>query len=345
MSYMLSEIREQPSVLRKLVDAEIQNARSIAAEVARRDIEFVEIAARGTSDHNAIYGKYLLEINNGLPVALADPSVITLYSGRVKLGKALVIGVSQSGEATDVAECLAEARKSGGLTVSITNNPGSTHARMADHTILCHAGEEKAVAATKSYVASLAVFYILSAVLAGDEGKIEALVACADVMDEVLKIEDEIAVRAERYRYMESGTVLARGLNYCTALETALKLAETSYLKMKGYSAADFVHGPIAAVHSGDPCFLIGAPGKTYGSMLDIARKLEERGAETVILSSEQEMLSLATVPVRLDAVVQEELSPLLYVVPGQLFAYHLSTIRGCDPDHPRGLTKVTLTR
>lgn len=344
MSYMLDEIRQQPDVIGRLVHSERRNAAEIASEIERRDICLVIMVARGTSDHAAIYGKYLLEIHNHRAVALADPSVFTLYDAELNLCRALVIGISQSGEATDVAEYLERSKRSGALTLAISNEPGSTITRIADHTLLCHSGKEHGVAATKTYVSTLAALYLLSASLA-HESRVDNLLACADSIRSALEIEVHVAARAERYRYMEAGVVLGRGLNYCTALETALKLEETSYVGMQAYSAADFLHGPIAAVHEGDPCFIIAPPGKTLATMADIAARLRERGAETVVLSSEDELLSGATTPLRMDVRVDEELSPLIYIIPGQLLAYHLAATRGYDPDRPRGLSKVTLTR
>ncbi len=346
MSFMLSEIREQPDVIARLADSEQGTAARLAAEIERRDIDLVMMAARGTSDHAAIYGKYLLEIRNSLPVGLADPSVFTLYDAKLKMDRALVIGISQSGQATDVAECLDRCRQAGALTAAITNVAGSTLTQIADHTILCHAGQEKGVAATKTYTSTLAALYLLSASLSHDvKHATRQLLACADAMRSALGMEDYLGKRAERYRFMEDGYVLSRGYNYCTALETALKLAETSYIGVLAYSTADFQHGPIAAVSESEACFLVAPPGKSFPTMVDMASRLAERKAEVAVISSEEEILSHATMPIRLDVSIAEELSPLVYVIPGQFLAYFLALSRGFDPDRPRGLSKVTLTR
>ncbi len=345
MSQMLKEIHQQPDVIKKLVGQELHAAETLAAEIRQRDIHLVTIAARGTSDHAAIYAKYLFEIHNALPVALADCSVFTLYNATMRLENTLVIGISQSGEATDVAEYLERSKSLGALTLAITNEADSRLSRTADHTILCHAGHELGVAATKTYTSTLAAIYLLSACLSGDSARIDKLLSCADAMRNVLKMQELIFNKVERYRYMTSGYVLSRGFNYCTALEAALKLAETSYLGMLGYSAADFLHGPIAAVHEDQACFLIAPPGRTFDGMMDMAARLKERRAETIILSSEDKILALATTPFKIDVELDEELSPLIYIIPGQLFACKLAQVKGYDPDRPRGLTKVTLTR
>lgn len=346
MSFMLKEIHEQPEIIARMADAERDNVAKLVADIERRDIDFVIMAARGTSDHAAIYGKYLLEIKNSIPVGLADPSIFTLYGAKLKLDRALVIGVSQSGQATDVAEFLEQSKQYGALTVSITNVVGSKLAQIADHSIFCHAGQEKGVAATKTYTSTLAALYLLSATLAHDVSHAKKqLIGCAEAMKSTLGIEEYCATKAERYRFIQDGYVIARGLNYCTALEAALKLAETSYISMLAYSAADFMHGPIAAVHESEACFLCAPPGKALPTMIDMASRLSERKAEVAIISSEEEILSYATTPFRLDAIVEEELSPLIYILPEQLLAYYLAVSRGFDPDRPRGLSKVTLTR
>lgn len=345
MSHMLEEIHQQPDVIAKLVGEESGKIEALAEQMTRRRIGLIVIAARGTSDHAAVYGKYLFEVRNAIPVALADCSIFTLYEATLRLANTLVIGISQSGEAPDVAEYLENSKRLGAITVAITNVPGSRLSEAADYTFLCHAGKEKGVAATKTYTSTLAVLYLLSASLARDRYRIEKLAAIPDAMRTVLKIEDYIFERAERYRYMDSGYVIARGFNYATAQEAALKLAETSYLDMLAYSSADFLHGPIAAVHESQACFLIAPPGKTLEGMVEMANRLHDRKAETVILSSDDEILAKATTPFRIEAEVDEELSPLLYIIPGQLFAYRLAVARGYDPDRPRGLHKVTLTR
>jgi glucosamine--fructose-6-phosphate aminotransferase (isomerizing) len=344
MSLMLAEIREQPDIIMRVANQADRAVRVLADEVRRRAPRLAVLAARGTSDHAAIYGKYLMEINNAIPVALADCSVFTIYKADIDLREALVIGVSQSGQAQDVSEYLARSRKLGALTAAITNEPNSPITRVVDHTLLCGAGTEKAVAATKTYTATLALFYLLSWMIAGDDGAQDRLRYLAEQMRALIGRSDEITESVERYRYMQFAAIVSRGINYATALEIALKLAETSYVGVRGYSAADFLHGPIATIHEGDPCMLIAPPGKAYESVLDLARKLRDKRAEIIVLSSESNILDLATARVDVREVVDEQLSPMLYVAAGQLFAERLSVVRGHNPDQPRGLSKVTST-
>jgi len=346
MSHMLTEIHEQPEVIRRVVAAERENAARVAEAIKRRGIRFASVAARGTSDNAATFAKYLFEIVNGLPVALAAPSVFNLYGASARLGNALVIGISQSGQAADVIEYLQRSKEMGALTACVTNEPDSEITRAADFVLLCHAGAERSVAATKTYTASLAALVLLSASLAGRDDLVDGLLKAADQLAaEMQCCEEEIANRAERYRYMHECFVLARGINRATAFEAALKLAETCYVGVEPFSAPDFLHGPIAVVHEEMACFLYAPDGPTLESMKDVARRLRERRAEMVIVSCDEDILSMATTAFKIPFHVDDILSPIVYIVVGQLFAHYLAVTKGYDPDHPRGLSKVTITR
>ncbi len=345
MAIMIDEINEQPHAVAVAVDSEHANVVSLVKELRKRQIRHVVIAARGTSDNAAVYGKYLMEIVAGVPVALAAPSVFTLYEASINFADSLVIGVSQSGQATDVLQTLEAARSTGALTACITNVAGSPITELSDFTFLCHAGEERAVAATKTYTTSLALFALIAGVWADHQGLIDGLKQLPEQIQQTLLLEDEISRASERYRYIQECAVLARGINQCTALEAALKMSETSYLVAKPYSGADFLHGPIAIVSEGFPCFLFAPTGRAYPSMVDLAMKLRSRNAEMVIVSNNCEILGLAAKPIKMSVDINEYLSPIAYIVPGQIWAFHLSRNRGYDPDKPRGLSKVTLTR
>jgi glucosamine--fructose-6-phosphate aminotransferase (isomerizing) len=345
MSYMLSEIHEQPEWVERATQSERGNAARLVAAMRARDVRFVIIAARGTSDNAAVYAKYLFEIVAGLPVALAAPSVYTLYDAKIRLDNTLVIGISQSGQGTDVVQALSYARGSGALTACITNSADSPITNVSDHVLLCHAGPEKAVAATKTYTTALAVVALLVGLFAEDDDLLKGLEGIPQQMTEVLTVAKTVEQSVERYRYMDECAVLARGINQPTALECALKMTETSYVVAKPYSGADFLHGPIAMVDSGFPCFLYAPAGRAYPFMLELALKIREREGEMLIVAHEKEILGLATTAIRMPVEVDELLSPLTCILPGQLFAYYLAKAKGGDPDSPRGLTKVTLTR
>lgn len=344
MPHMIQEIREQPDVVQCAVAAAADPVNRLVRAMADNDIRFVMIAARGTSDHAATYAKYLLEIVAGIPTSLAAPSVVTLYDGRLRLGNTLVLGVSQSGQGTDVVQVLSSARASGAITACITNCAGSPITEVSDHVLLCNAGEEQAVAATKTYTTSLALVALLAATLSDRRDLLEELRGVPDLLRRTLELEELIERSAERYRYIRECAIVARGINQATALEAALKMVETCYVVAKPYSGADFQHGPIAMVEEGFPCFVYAPSGRAYAFMLETALKIRERGGEMIVTAHDPEILGMGRTRFEVPVQVSELLSPLVYILPGQMFAYYLSRTRGGNPDAPRGLQKVTRT-
>ncbi len=342
---MRKEILEQPGLIKNLVDSELENIKSVAAAVKERKIRLISFVARGTSDHAAIYGKYILEIFNGFPCAFADHSAFTVYDCKLDMTDTFVIGISQSGESTDVVEYLQKAKKMGAMTCAVTNEAGSSLTKGADFTVYLHAGKEYAVAATKTYTTSLAVMWLLSCCMSGDYDRVNTLLKQEEYMKKALELEDMIADRAERYRYMTSGTTVGRGLNFATAMESGLKLAEVNHVVMRAFSAADLKHGPISAIKPGDPVFLVAPTGKAFECMRELAEDLTGRGAELIVLSDDEKMLSMAALPIRMEHNPDEAMTPLSYIIPSQLFSYHLALAHGFNPDEPVGLTKITLTR
>jgi glucosamine--fructose-6-phosphate aminotransferase (isomerizing) len=339
------EILEQPSVLERLLQNETDRVQRIADQIWSRNVEYVLIAGRGTSDNAARYGQYLLGAHNRLPVGLATPSLYSVYREPPRLKHGLVIGISQSGQSPDIVAVLAEAQRQGTLTLAITNDPDSPLATTADDSICLHAGQELAVAATKTYTAQLAALALLSCALGNDPSRLQALQQIPRVLERVLEGEEQISRAVERYRYMETCVVLGRGYNYATAFEIALKLKELNYLIAEPYSSADFMHGPIAVVGSGFPAMVVAPSGKMLDTMRAFSLELKARSAELVVISDQHDLLSEAITPLPLPGGVPEWLSPIVAVVPGQLFALHLTLIKGHDPDQPQGLQKVTLTR
>ncbi len=211
--------------------------------------------------------------------------------------------------------------------------------------ILCHAGDEISVAATKTYTAELVALGLLSVALADDQVRFQQLRAIPDAVAKTLTLHEEIASRVDRYRYMTNCAVIARGYNYATAFEIALKLKELTYTYANPYSSADFQHGPIAVVEPGFPVIAIAPHGQVFPDILQILGELREREAELMVISDREETLDLAETPLRLPQSVDEWLSPITAVVPGQLFAYYLALSKGLDPERPRGLRKITETR
>ena len=343
--WMRVEIGEQPEVLRRIADEGWRAVQTIAQQIREHDLKYVFLAARGTSDNAAAYFKYLVEIENGIPCGLAAPSVVTLYRAQLHLQGALVVGISQSGEAPDVVEYLAHAKANGALTLAITNEPESPLAQTSHFTLLLRAGAERSVAATKTYTATLATIYLLSEALRNNPHAPQRLHETAAHVEQVLQAEPRVQEIVDRYRYMRECVALARGINQATAQEAALKLIETCYVMCKAYSVADFMHGPFALIEPGFPCLLFAPDGATFPTALESASKLRAGGAETIIFASDPEILNLARTPIPMPAGIPETLSPIVYAVAGQLFAYHLAVARDLNPDQPRGLQKVTKTR
>ena len=340
-----SEIFEQPERLAHLLHSQRETVEKIAAAIRQRDIRYVFLAARGTSDNAGRYANYLWGAQNQLPLALATPSLFTYYNRPPKLDGALVVGVSQSGQSPDIVSVIEEGRRQGCLTLSITNAPDSPLARAADLVLDVQAGDEKAVAATKTYTTELMAIAMLSAALAGDKTYWRELGKVSGWAEKVLKQDAPIALMAERYRYMRQCVVLGRGFNYCTAFEWALKLKELTYTVAEPYSSADFQHGPIAMVEGGFPVLAVAPRGKVFDSMLEMLGRLRrDQLAELVIISDDKRALSLAQSPVQLPDGIPEWLTPIISIIPAQLFAYHLTRAKGFNPEKPRTIGKVTET-
>jgi glutamine---fructose-6-phosphate transaminase (isomerizing) len=313
--------------------------------VRQRQVSHVVIAARGTSDNAGRYAQYLLGAVNHLSVALATPSLFSIYRQMPRFGNALVIGISQSGQGPDIVAVLAEARRQGALTAAITNFSDSELAQVADHVVDLHAGQEKSIAATKTYTSELLAMAMLSASLAENGEMLNLLQQAPDTVAAALSMEPEIGQIAQRYRYMRHCVVIGRGYNYATAFELALKLKELTYTIAEPYSSADFLHGPLALIEHGFPAIVIAPSGVVLPELQQFMRTLQEREAEIVVISDDAATLALARIPFRLPQSVPEWLSPITAIIPGQLLAMHLAYVRDYDPDHPRGLRKVTQTR
>ena len=341
---LLQEIDEQPDALARLLVERGDEVRAAAARIRAFDPEWVVIAARGTSDNAARYAQYLLGAHNRLGVALAVPSLFTLYGTPPRLGRALTIGISQSGQSPDVVAVLAEARRQGGATLAITNDAASPLAAAAETSLLLSTGAERSVAATKTYTNQLLLLAMLSAALDGDAGHDAALAAVPGAVRAAIAGCDGLLETALDFTNAARFVVLGRGFNYCTAFEIALKMKETSYVLAEPYSVADLLHGPVAMIDYGFPVVLVAPTGRASDDIDPLLDLLRARRARTIALSDRDDVLARASAGIRLPAGVPEWLSPIVSIVPGQLWARALSIAKGHDPDQPRGLSKVTRT-
>lgn len=339
------EIHEQPQVLAALLEREAPAVQRLVDAVNGRDLALAMLVARGTSDNAAVYGKYVLESLARLPVALAAPSLYTLYDAPPRLDRALVVGISQSGQSPDLVAVMEEAQRQGGLTVAVVNERSSPLAAAAQHVLWCGAGAERAVAASKSYTAQLLLLAMLAAALGRAETVRAALADVPAAVESALALDTGLLGLATRWQRMDRCVILARGYAYASALETALKIKETSYVTADAYSGADFLHGPIAVVESDLPVLIFCSSGPTSPVLEELTFTLQERGAEIAAITDDPTLASMVRIPLLLPPGGEEALAPISQAVAGQLLAYHLAVVKGHDPDQPRGLRKVTATR
>jgi glutamine---fructose-6-phosphate transaminase (isomerizing) len=347
-SKMRVDVTDIPSVVERLVADGQAAFAGVGAAIGRARPAWASIVARGSSDHAAVYSQYLLEAYLRLPTGLALPSVTTVYRSPIAWRGGLVIAISQSGESPDVRRVLEAARAGGALTVAITNEPASPLARAADHVLDCHAGAERAIPATKTYVGCLAVAARLVAELEPASDLAAALPRLAGTLAGVIERSDawlgdgdgvelvgELAV-AER------ALMVSRGFNLATALEVALKLKEACGKFAVGYSSADVMHGPMALAMPSVPMVVFRPDGPMGLAIDEATAAAEARGVRPWVIgearpSTRQRALALAP-------DLPESLTPLAYVLPGQLLTDRLAARLGVNPDAPAGLAKVTRT-
>lgn len=349
MSVLDDEIAEQPEALARFLDEQAGGVAALGRALRRQRITSVVVAARGSSDNAARYAQYLLGLHHGLPVALAAPSLGTVYGRHPRFEGALVVGVSQSGASPDVVGVVAAAAAQGRPTVAVTNDPRSALAAAAEVVVLLHAGVERSVAATKTYTCSLAALALLSAALEDGEGacsaRVDGLRALPAVVAAVLDgAAQPVRHAATAVEWGERCVVLGRGLNFATACETALKVRELTGVAAEAFSPPDLLHGPVAALAPGTPVVVVAPTEPSAAHVASLLPRLTERGAVTLVISRQQDLLARATVALPLAAEPQPWLSPVAAVLPGQLLAACLAEARGTDPDRPAGLQKVTRT-
>lgn len=337
---MLDEIHEQPDVLQRTIEGEREKITRIGDFLRQKDVDVIILVARGSSDNAALFGRYLLEITTGIPVSLSAPSVFTLYNAKLRLKRAVVIGVSQSGEGVDINLVLERAKDYGAFTIGITNEASSSMARIADETLLIHAGREKSVAATKTYTGQMLHFYMLASAIGDQRLNYHQI---PDLTAKALELRGEVEQIAQRYAFMENCVVVGRGMNYGNSYELALKLMETCYVVAERFSSADFFHGPLAIVERRFPVVLFGPVGVTQPSSIDLMKRLKELHADCLSITNDPAIAELSSQSLVLPAM-DENLTPIPFAVPAQMFAAYLSEAKGLDPDAPRSLTKVTKT-
>jgi glucosamine--fructose-6-phosphate aminotransferase (isomerizing) len=350
------EILEQPAVAERFLEHGLPEVRRIADSLAEREIDVILIAARGTSDHAAIYAQYLFGALHRLPVALATPSLVSLYGIAPRLERALVIGISQSGRSPDVVGVIDAARAQGVPTIAITNAPGSPLARAAEHPIDVAAGPELATAATKTYTAQLLAVAALAAALTARQDaqslggspteRCAVLEGIPAALTRALAVDDEARALAEARRDLDRCIVLGRAFDYATAREWSLKLKELAQVHADPYSSADFQHGPLALVEPGYEVLAVAPSGVAGADLAELVRRLRrEHDVDALVVSDDATIRAAGTASLELPPGLPEWLMPIVSIVPGQLFALYLTVARGLDPERPRWISKVTETR
>jgi glucosamine--fructose-6-phosphate aminotransferase (isomerizing) len=349
---MHSEIAQQPSVCAELLRREEPRLAPLVKRLKTKPPKGIVLAARGSSDHAAIYGRYLLEQLTGVPVSLAAPSLITLYKAKPVYKDYLVIGVSQSGQGPDINAVIKLATAQGAQTIGITNDPKSGLAKASTHVLHLGAEKEQAVAATKTFTTELAGLALLGVLWGGDKKLRSALEAIPSKMAEVLaQTEAPVKAVATKLKSLNACVVVGRGYQMGVAHEMGLKMKECAGVPALSYSVADFAHGPVSLAQKGFPIFYVSAPGVLEGESAATTKDFLARGARVFRVGlKDKGVAGLAKHPnldlsMLADANAPECLSPLLTILPGQWFAYYNALARGLDPANPKGLKKVTKTK
>jgi glucosamine--fructose-6-phosphate aminotransferase (isomerizing) len=330
-THLEREIREQPEVAARLLDRLLPQVDELRAHLTSRGAEQVYLVARGSSDNAARYAQYLWPVRAGVTVTLATPALATVYGVPPDLRRQAVVAVSQSGRSPDVVAVVEQARDAGRPTLAVTNDPASPLAAAADVVVDLGAGEERSVAATKTYTSSLLALAVLGLALgdtSGGDDLRRVPEALAAAVTGTTGTDEAAAVLARANRAVAVG----RGMNLATAHETALKVTELTGTLVVPWSPADLMHGPVAAVGPDVPALLVTPDEPATASVLEAEPELRRRGAPVVLLGRDGPELP-------------GWLTPVTAVVPGQLLAWRTAELRGVDVDHPGDLSKVTLTR
>ena len=333
---MAGEMAEQPEVLSGLA-ARREDLRDAIRAVIPAPLAGIVLIARGSSDHAAVYGRYVLEAAAGRPVALAAPSLHTLYGVTVDYDGYLAVAVSQSGRTPEIVTVLARASAAGARTIAITNDVSSPLGQQADALLDLHAGEERAVPATKTFTAQVAAFAILAEALGEVPWGEEDWGSLPDSVRWVLGDEEPPHAVARGIGEADGLITVGRGYVFAIALEVALKLKEATGLPAQGYSAADLRHGAIAVVERGFPVLALSPAGPAEGDVAELVEELKARGAKVFLAADGR-----GDLPVR--PGLAEPLQAIPLAVRGQQVAHRLALLRGLNPDAPPGLSKVTMT-
>jgi len=336
---MYSEISEQPQILQTMPDKLRATLDKIAISCKKKKPKYIVTASRGSSSNAIAYFKYLSEIYVGLPSTSVYPSVYTIYESRMQLKDSICIGVSQSGKAMDAIRVLEATRKAGGITIAITNHEDSPMAKAAEFHLYLGAGLEKSVAATKTFTAQMYALFLLAKTLSSD--KLKSFDVSSGIQ-KVIDLNSDIDKLAVSQKTLNHAFVLGRSFCYSAALESGLKLQETTYTKAQSFASSDFHHGPFAMIDNTSTVFLIMPKSKVFKDLLELKEKSELQSAKTIVVTDcDKTKGTIGTLKIPSG---DDYSTPFYAATAMQLFANSLSVAKELSPDTPRGLNKVTIT-
>lgn len=340
---MRMEIAEQPDALRRVV-GQRRHLREVAAAIVDAKPNVVRLVGHGTSDNVATYGVYAFGLLAGWTALRDSISLSVYYDAPIDPRGSAVIAISQSGETPDVVEYVRRARKRGALTIGITNHETSALAETAELVVPLGAGEEHAVAATKTYTSSIAAVALLAGGVSGRSALLEDdVLRTADIIEEAIPgLERTISRATSSFAFLGRMFVIGRGLELATAREIALKLQETCRVAADGLTATALAHGPVNAVDPFFPVWAIATIEENLDAVIEAARRARAAGATLIATGAAADRIEAAAYSFVTPPVPNVVLSPLVSVLPGQLFARSLSVAKGYDPDRPVHLSKVT---
>lgn len=355
-TFTWKEISETPRIFESIRSVNDETMKKLVATIKKSKKRNFIAAGRGTSDNAITFFKYVLEVMSDYTVGFSAPSVVTLYKGKINYGGNIVLGCSQSGMAEDVLEVLKKSNEQGAITVAVTNNPDSPIAKEAKFHLYCNAGKVESKVATKTFSAQLYLLLWLAAELSNNRDDLLVLKNFHKEIELVMPEIDELTTEyAEKFKNIQSGFVISRGLTYAIALELALKISETTYIPFKGFAGSDFYHGPMALVTDKTPVIIFCAKNNLDEELQSIIRadqmKIIERVLSLnapVLLVTNDHILSgkfKQVLDAHLNFNVPEEFTIFAFALFAQMLACKLSCLIGNNPDDPRTIEKDTITK
>lgn len=353
---MWKELNESPRIFNEIQAVNAEVMPKLVKAIKSSNAKNFVAAARGTSDHALTFFKYVLEVNSEYTVGLSAPSVITLYKGKINYANSIVIGCSQSGKAEDVLEVIKKGNEQGAITIAVTNDIESPMAKEAKYHLYCNAGLESSVAATKTFSAQLYALLWLAAEISKNQEQLLYLKNLSKEIQKVIPQIDKLTTKyAKKFMDMQSGFILSRGVTYPIALEGSLKLQETCYIQMKGYAGSDFYHGPMAMVNEKTPVIIYCAEHTGDAELKALVRADQIKCVEKMVSLKAPVLLVTNDILLAgkfskcndafLEFSVPEEVCMFAFALFAQMLACKISCLIGNNPDEPRALNKVTITK